>query len=172
MFSSKNLYSQIGTFVVQWEPFSSRRNLCSTRTGLPKCISTQRSSTGRSRWVLARNHASRFTRGIVTGVRARPNQSRAASSAPADSQLMLHTERQNQQLLERARFPTCLLINRSNMAAIRLFRQGVIRVLMAGRTGRLSALSSLMGNLAACDGDVPLFPAPDSTCNWQSALLF
>ncbi len=43
------------------------------------------------------------------------------------------------------------------MAAIRLFRQGMIRVVMAGRTGRLNMLSSLIGNLAFCDGDAPLF---------------
>ncbi len=43
------------------------------------------------------------------------------------------------------------------MAAIRLFRQGMIRVVMAGRIGRLNMLSSLIGNLAFCDGDAPLF---------------
>lgn len=43
------------------------------------------------------------------------------------------------------------------MAAIRLFRQGMIRVVMAGRIGRLNMLSSLIGNLAFCDGEAPLF---------------
>lgn len=43
------------------------------------------------------------------------------------------------------------------MAAIRLLRQGMIRVVMAGRTGRLNMLSSLIGNLASSDGDAPLF---------------
>lgn len=43
------------------------------------------------------------------------------------------------------------------MAAIRLFRQGMIRVVMAGCIGRLNMLSSLIGNLAFCDGDAPLF---------------
>lgn len=43
------------------------------------------------------------------------------------------------------------------MAAIRLFRQGMIRVVMAGRIGRLNMHSSLIGNLAFCDGDAPLF---------------
>lgn len=43
------------------------------------------------------------------------------------------------------------------MAAIRLFRQGMIRMVMAGRIGRLNTLSSLIGNLAFCDGDTPLF---------------
>ena len=41
------------------------------------------------------------------------------------------------------------------MAAIRLFRQGMIRVVMAGRNGRLNMLSSLIGNLAV--GDASLF---------------
>lgn len=41
------------------------------------------------------------------------------------------------------------------MAAIRLLRQGLMRLLMAGRTGRLNMLSSVRGNLAACDGDGP-----------------
>lgn len=76
--------------------------------------------------------------------------------ADCESQLTLHTERQNQQLLKRALFHQCLLINTSNMAAIRLFRQGMMRVVMAGRTGRLSTLSSLIGNLASCDGEAPL----------------
>lgn len=45
------------------------------------------------------------------------------------------------------------------MAAIRLFRQRMIRVVMAGRFGRLNMLSSLIGNLASSDGDAPLvFP--------------
>lgn len=43
------------------------------------------------------------------------------------------------------------------MAAIRLFRQGMIRVVMAGCVGRLNMLSSLIGNLAFCDRDAPLF---------------
>lgn len=38
------------------------------------------------------------------------------------------------------------------MADIRLFRQAMIRVLMAGRNGRLNLLSSLIGNLATEDG--------------------
>lgn len=46
------------------------------------------------------------------------------------------------------------------MAAIRLFRQGMIRAVMAGCTGRLNMLSSLIGNLASYDGDAPLF------CTW------
>lgn len=58
------------------------------------------------------------------------------------------------------------------MAAIRLFRQGMIRVVMAGRTGRLNMLSSLIGNLASCDGDVPLFSnwIPDKSLNQAPAL--
>lgn len=40
------------------------------------------------------------------------------------------------------------------MAAIRLFRQGMIRVVMAGRNGRLNTLSSLIGNLAVKDGSL------------------
>lgn len=43
------------------------------------------------------------------------------------------------------------------MAAIRLFRQGMIGVVMAESIGRLNMLSSLIGNLALCDGDAPLF---------------
>lgn len=43
------------------------------------------------------------------------------------------------------------------MAAIRLFRQGMIRVVMAECTGRLNMRSSLIGNLAFCNGDAPLF---------------
>lgn len=42
------------------------------------------------------------------------------------------------------------------MAAIRLFRQRMIRVVMAGRFGRLNMLSSLIGNLASSDGGAPL----------------
>lgn len=42
------------------------------------------------------------------------------------------------------------------MAAIRLFRQGMIRAVMAGRIGSLNMLSSLIGNLASCDGEAPL----------------
>lgn len=43
------------------------------------------------------------------------------------------------------------------MAAIRPVRQGMIRAVMAGCTGRLNMLSSLIGNLASYDGDAPLF---------------
>lgn len=41
------------------------------------------------------------------------------------------------------------------MAAIRLFRLRMIRVVMARRNGRLNMLSSLIGNLAM--GDAALF---------------
>lgn len=67
------------------------------------------------------------------------------------SQLIVHSETKST-AVEAALFRQCLLINSSNMAAIRLFRQGMIRLVMTGCTGRMNMLSSLMANLAAVMG--------------------